>query len=115
MKLDIRGLPCGTLVNRHGSTSSRSNQICLFYCGMKVMVGVQGCDGYCGPTNGPNCQACKILQSQANTRYRIWNNYIWHNGSVNVWFAAFLKYKVTDIKQIQIWYKLISLIRHNQK
>ena len=84
MKLDIRGLPCGTLVNRHGSTSSRSNQTGLFYCGMKVMVGVQGCDGYCGPTNGPNCQACKILQSQANTRYRIWNDYIWHNRSVNV-------------------------------
>ena len=67
MKLDVRGLPCGTLVNRHGSTSSRSNQTGLFYCGMKVMVGVQGCDGYCGPTNGPNCQACKILQSQATT------------------------------------------------
>ena len=89
MKLDIRGLPCGTLVNRHGSTSSRSNQTGLFYCGMKVMVGVQGCDGYCGPTNGPNCQACKILQSQANSRYEMLKNTFDTFDQATFDFAAF--------------------------
>ena len=69
MQLDIKGLPRGTLVNRHGSTSSRSNETGQLYCGMKVMVGEPDCDGYCGPTNGPNCNACQILQSQANSRY----------------------------------------------
>ena len=67
---DIRGLPHGILVNRLGSISSRSNQTGRFYCGMNVMAGVSQCDGYCGPTNGPNCQACQILQSQANSRYK---------------------------------------------
>ena len=69
MQLDIKGLPRGTLVNRHGSTSSRSNETGKFYCGMKVMLVGPDCDGYCGPTNGPNCEACQILQSQAISRY----------------------------------------------
>lgn len=36
----------------------------LFYCGRRVMMdnnfpyGRVGCDGRCGPTNGPNCPSC---------------------------------------------------------
>ena len=70
MKLDIKGLPTGYLINREGTTSSLSPETGRFYCGMKVLVGVQGCDGRCGPNNGPNCQDCQILQKQANTRYK---------------------------------------------
>ena len=70
MKLDVKGLPTGYLINRVGTTSSISPETGRFYCGMKVLVGVQGCDGHCGPNNGPNCQDCQILQKQANTRYK---------------------------------------------
>ena len=71
MKLDVesRRLPRGCLVNRVGSPS-RKGETKLFYCGKRVMENVKGCDGYCGPTNGPNCGPCKILQDQATGRYR---------------------------------------------
>ena len=69
MKLDVVGLAPGYLVNREGSTSKVSRETGSFYCGRDVLKGVRGCDGHCGPSNGPNCKACKILQSQANTRY----------------------------------------------
>jgi len=33
----------------------------LFYCG-KFKGQLPGSDGFCGPTNGPQCRPCKILQ-----------------------------------------------------
>lgn len=39
----------------------------LWYCGRRVMTdnnfpyGLVGCDGRCGPTNGPNCPSCIIF------------------------------------------------------
>ena len=69
MKLDIVGLPSGHLVNNEGNTSSRSKDTGLYYCGMKVLVGVKGTDGHCGPIFGPNCKACKVLQVQTFARY----------------------------------------------
>ena len=70
MKLDVgrRWLPPGWLVNRDGCPARKSQGI--FYCGRRVLVGVVNCDGYCGPTNGPNCVACQILQQQVGGRYR---------------------------------------------
>ena len=70
MKLDVerRCLPRGWLVNRHGCPARISGR--RFYCGRKVMADDSRCDGYCGPTNGPNCEACQILQEQSSTRYR---------------------------------------------
>jgi hypothetical protein len=54
MELDLasRQLPRGYLVNRAGLTC-KINRSGTVYCGAKVMVGVRGCDGWCGPTNGP--------------------------------------------------------------
>ncbi len=56
MGFDIRqgrNLPSGWLVNRHGYAAKKSGD--LFYCGRLVMEGVENCDGYCGPNDGPNC------------------------------------------------------------
>lgn len=73
MKLDIqaRKLPPGYLVNRNGFVARRSPETGLFYCGRRVLDGVPGCDGYCGPTNGPNCRACKVLdvETKSGGRY----------------------------------------------
>lgn len=65
MMLDIknRSLPKGWLVNKEGFSARRS-QIGFFYCGRKCMTGFARCDGYCGPTNGPNCSSCKELDQQ---------------------------------------------------
>jgi hypothetical protein len=62
MKLDLmsRNLPKGWLVNREGF-QSRKGRNGLFYCGRRVLVGTPYCDGYCGPTDGPNCYACAQL------------------------------------------------------
>jgi len=70
MQLDVaaRALPKGHLVNREGRTA-RAGLNSVWYCGAKVMSGVPGCDGWCGPTNGPQCSACQRLQAQLNTRY----------------------------------------------
>ena len=69
MKLDVkrRRLPLGWLVNSEGYPARVSEG--RFYCGRCVMVRNLFCDGYCGPTNGPNCDACQILQRLASTRY----------------------------------------------
>lgn len=70
MKLDIeaRALPAGYLVNREGRIA-RKGDAGMWYCGAMVMQGVSNCDGYCGPTNGPQCSACARLQSQLGSRY----------------------------------------------
>jgi hypothetical protein len=71
MQLDIaaRALPKGYLVNREGRTA-RAGSNNLWHCGAKVIKGVSGCDGWCGPTSGPQCSACERLQAQLSTRYK---------------------------------------------
>lgn len=75
MKVDVkaRGLGKGFLVNRAGFPSKASPETGHYYCGRHVMKNVRGCDGYCGPTNGPNCSPCGILETQAKGRYaNVW-------------------------------------------
>ena len=64
LKLDCktRGLDGRHFVNKDGAICKITN--IGIYCGRQVMDGVFGCDGYCGPTNGPNCNSCKIFQSK---------------------------------------------------
>ena len=71
LDIDTRNPPFGYLINRVGDLSKLNVKAKKFYCGMKVLVGVPGCDGYCGPNNGPNCRPCQILQSQATNRYAL--------------------------------------------
>ena len=70
MQLDLfsRNLPKGWLVNREGYPS-RKGSTGSFYCGRCVMKNVPNCDGFCGPTNGPNCDSCKKLDVLAKNRY----------------------------------------------
>lgn len=72
MKLDLkaRNLPKGWLVNRDGFVS-RKGLTGQYYCGRKVLLSDSWCDGWCGPTNGPSCDACKTLDKliQANNLY----------------------------------------------
>lgn len=70
MKLDIKSrvLQKGYLVNKEGRMA-RKGETGIFYCGSKVLIGVTSCDGYCGPTNGPNCGPCKLLTTQSADRY----------------------------------------------
>ena len=74
MKLDVAGLSFGYLVNPEGSPSKIGPQTGLWYCGRNNMEVNEDCDGYCGPNNGPNCDACERLQMQANTRYKSINH-----------------------------------------
>ncbi|CDW77233.1 e3 ubiquitin-protein ligase herc2 [Stylonychia lemnae] len=71
MKLDmqVRMVPKGYLVNREGAMC-RKGTTSNYYCGRLCMKGVAFCDGYCGPTNGPACPSCKLINTQANDRYR---------------------------------------------
>ena len=71
MKLDIkmRSLPKGYLINSEGAIV-RKGTTGSYYCGRKVMVGVAFCDGYCGPTNGPACPSCKLMNEQVLNRYK---------------------------------------------
>ena len=71
MELDIKGrsLPKGWLVNSSGFNARKHNAHGIFYCGRKVLDGVANCDGYCGPTNGPNCDDCKKLDRMSTNRY----------------------------------------------
>lgn len=70
MELDVasRCLPTGYLVNKEGRISKLAPNGNV-YCGSKVMNGVPGCDGWCGPNDGPQCSSCRILQTQWNERY----------------------------------------------
>ena len=71
MRLDVtaRKLPRNWFVNREGFACRRGREGRHFFCGRKVMEGEYGCDGYCGPTDGPNCYACRKIDEQYNTRY----------------------------------------------
>ena len=71
MRLDVtvRKLPPNWLVNRDGFACRKGSNGRNFFCGRKVMEDVYGCDGYCGPTDGPNCYACQKIDDQYNTRY----------------------------------------------
>ncbi len=40
-----------------------------FYCNRNVLYNVPNCDGYCGPTNGPNCNACRGLDELKRNGY----------------------------------------------
>ncbi|KAK9718723.1 hypothetical protein K7432_005319 [Basidiobolus ranarum] len=71
MKHDVeaRRLPYRSLVNREGFTARRSDAIFRFYCGRKVLDGYADSDGHCGPTVGPNCDSCALLDRQALSLY----------------------------------------------
>lgn len=64
MRLDIeaRALPLGYLVNREGRMA-RKGSTGNWYCGAKQSHLLRS-DGWCGPTDGPQCNPCKILESQ---------------------------------------------------
>ncbi|CAF3446657.1 unnamed protein product [Rotaria sp. Silwood1] len=76
MLLDVqkRILPRGWLVNSDGAPARCSSQLpTTFYCGRRVMPDDGTSDGYCGPTNGPQCTACQRLNQQQRDRYKhIW-------------------------------------------
>jgi len=77
MKLDIRArkLQKGWYVNRDGFACRMSRETGHMYCGRLIMQKNSFCDGYCGPTNGPNCEPCRILQNQVTTRYlKVWED-----------------------------------------
>lgn len=71
-KLDreSRQLPKGFLMNGQGRICRRGGNGRDWYCAAGVMQGVPGCDGYCGPTNGPNCPACQEMATLTENRYR---------------------------------------------
>lgn len=78
MQLDVqkRKLPRGWLVNRDGA-SARCTSVTpgKFYCGRMVMQDDRRTDGYCGPTNGEQCLACRRLNEQQFQRYqRVWES-----------------------------------------
>ena len=71
MKLDIQSriLPKGYLVNKDGQIARKGTTL-HYYCGRKIKGVLPFGEGYCGPSNGPACNPCKILNEQAKTRYR---------------------------------------------
>ncbi|CAF4964984.1 unnamed protein product, partial [Rotaria sp. Silwood1] len=87
MLLDVqkRVLPREWLVNRDGAPARCSSLIpTTFYCGRRVMPDDGTSDGYCGPTNGPQCTACQILNQQQRDRYK------------HIWIATYSQFKLTD-------------------
>jgi hypothetical protein len=78
MLLDVQKqkLPRGWLVNREGASARCSPENpTKFYCGRMVMTHDIRTDGYCGPTNGEQCNACLKLNEQQYRRYgRVWEN-----------------------------------------
>jgi len=53
--------------NREGDAVFRGQGRCAtrFYCGIKKGTQkIPGSDGRCGPTNGPQCEACRVYQEQ---------------------------------------------------
>ncbi|KAK6190887.1 hypothetical protein SNE40_002658 [Patella caerulea] len=71
--VDVRVLPRGWLVNRDGAPC-RKGTTGKYYCGRRVMTDDRRTDGYCGPTNGNNCRACRIIDKKSTTRYaNVWS------------------------------------------
>jgi len=70
MELDVkrRRLPVGYLVNSEGFTVRKGEK--LFYCGRRFAEPEKHWDGYCGPTNGKNCESCEALLAASSTRYK---------------------------------------------
>lgn len=50
----------------------------LFYCGRKIGVQSAGHNGFCGPNNGPNCPACRVLKTDRVVA-------LWHKGKWQGW------------------------------
>ena len=71
MELDVnlRKLPRNWFVNKDGAACRISDETGQFYCGRKVVNISITCDGWCGPTIGPNCPACQCIQLQYHSRY----------------------------------------------
>lgn len=69
LKLTIkaRNLETGYYVNREGATCKKVNG--KIYCGRYFRKIALGHDGYCGPSVGPQCDACQILDGLLLTRY----------------------------------------------
>ena len=65
MILDIqnRQLSPDYMINQLGRIA-RKLQNNAVYCGARVLEGVAGTDGYCGPVQGLSCEACQILKYQ---------------------------------------------------
>ncbi|UJR38104.1 hypothetical protein I4U23_030784 [Adineta vaga] len=76
MLLDVqkRQLSYGWLVNRDGAAARCSQQEpTKFYCGRNVLTPNARTDGYCGPTDGEQCPACRTINEQRPGRYKqIW-------------------------------------------
>lgn len=77
MLLDVqkRKLSRGWLVNSDGASARCSpEEPTKFYCGRRVMTHDRRTNGYCGPTNGNQCDACLKLTNQQHRRYgQIWS------------------------------------------
>ena len=72
MLLDVqkRQLPRGWLVNFDGASARLSREEpTKFYCGRLVLMHDKRSHGYCGPTNGEQCTACRKLNEQQHQRY----------------------------------------------
>ena len=66
LDIDVRQLPPRYWVNREGAVCRKSQG--KIYCGRKMDLFHS--DGYCGPTNGPSCDSCKILNHQLDNLYK---------------------------------------------
>lgn len=57
-------------VNKDGFPSRKSKETNTWYCGRKMKeLNISYCDGYCGPNNRPNCNACQSLQNNIKILY----------------------------------------------
>ncbi|CAF3927391.1 unnamed protein product [Rotaria sp. Silwood1] len=80
MELDIekRRLPKGTLVNRDGAPASRSQKDGkTFYCGRRILKQTIDSNGYCGPYDGPQCDACQALNEQTSRYMSLLTSYVY--------------------------------------
>uniref|UniRef100_A0A1I8HTE7 RING-type domain-containing protein n=1 Tax=Macrostomum lignano TaxID=282301 RepID=A0A1I8HTE7_9PLAT len=62
-----------SLVNKFGRVASLSSENGHFYCaaimGLAELGGSGDSIAYCGPIDGPNCEACQALDVQCGSRY----------------------------------------------
>jgi len=72
IEINLRKLPRGWLINRAGA-SCRRGTTGKWYCGRKhpaLEHSLHVCDGWCGPTNGPQCPECAVLERLAPLWYQ---------------------------------------------